>query len=106
MNEQCGRQRKCEKVDYRVGTREVQRAVGLVIAEAELAARGVEDSCDIVRTAEAVVHVLSTDGHIREVPGLWLRAFVRTMAHGRGPDGRKEEGLRWYSRGSVAQANT
>ena len=30
-----------------------------------------ENSCDIVRTAEAVVHVLSTDGHICEVPGLW-----------------------------------
>jgi len=70
MNEQCSRRRKREKVDYRVGTREVQRAVCLVIAEAEPAARGVEDSCNIVRVAEAVVHILSTDGHIREMPGL------------------------------------
>ena len=70
MHEQCCRQRKREKVDYRIGAREVQRAVGLVIAKAEPAARGVEDSCDIVRLAEAVVRLLSTDGHIREVPGL------------------------------------
>ena len=70
MNEECSRQRKREKVDYRVGTREVQRTVRLVIAEAEPAARGVKDSRDIVLGAEAVVRGSSTDRHICEVPGL------------------------------------
>ena len=76
MDEQRGGQRKCEEVDHGVGTREVQRAVGLVLGEIKPAAGGIEDLRGIIRAAEAVEWAAATHGHIREVPGL-VRAFCK-----------------------------
>jgi len=70
MDEQGGRKCKYEKVDHYVWTGKVQRAVGLVLAEVELVARGIEDPRGIVRVVEVVGRVSSTDMHIGEVPSL------------------------------------
>ena len=97
MNEQGGRQRKCEKVDHRKGTGEIQRAIGLVLVEVELMTRGIEYLCDIVRLTEAVVRALPADRHICEVPGLYW-PFVRRVRAGWGEQG---ENLRWCDKGLV-----
>jgi len=91
MDEQGGRKCKYEKVDHYVWTGKVQRAVGLVLAEVELVACRIEDPCGIVRVAEEVGRVSSTDMHIGEVPSLSCGPSIRTSAHGRGQNGEKGE---------------
>lgn len=84
VHNEAGGDGKCEEVDHRIGSWEVEGTICVVALEIEGTSLMVEDGTDIIRMSKTIVGRLTAKGHIAKEPGLrFIESSVTTQWMGK-----------------------